>query len=288
MIVNLLRERPGLRSTAYLASMVAVLLSSRRLHPRSAVPDSGTRLLLIHLTASGPVAVLTGLFIALRPEDRARWQGGSPSTGLIQFAAGAGLSTTALLALLAAAETQGWVVLHPVPETPGTRAALLRTLVVQLAHLSVAANEEVIFRGYGLQTLTQAIGRPGAVAVLSALFALAHGPGGLVFVGQGTFGLALTALHLWSRSLWLPIGYHFAWNYLQMAVVGHPDRGPTLRPLALVGPKQWVGDFGTEKTGLLEAAINTTVVLAVGAVMWWQRRQVCPHGEHHPTINRYS
>lgn len=275
MIVNLLRERPGLRSAAYLASMVAVLLSSRRLHPRSVVPDSsGTRLLRIHLTAAGPVAILTGLFIALRPQDRARWYGGSPATGLVQFAAGAGLSTTALLTLLAVAETQGWVVLHPMPETPGARAALLHTLVVQLAHLCVAANEEIIFRGYGLQTLTEAIGRPGAVVVLSALFALAHGPGWLVFVGQGTFGLALSALRLWSGSLWLPIGYHVAWNYLQMAVVGHPDRGPTLRPLELVGPKQWVGDFGTEKTGLLEAVINITVVLAVGAVMWWQRRRV--------------
>lgn len=273
--MNLLRERPGMRGTAYLASMVAVLLGSARLYPKPTGMDwDVTRVLTLHTTASGPVALITMLFIALRPEDRASWHRGSLPAGAAQFAVGASLGTTALLALLALAKTQGWVVLHPVPDTSAAQTALRQTLVVHLAHLAVAANEEVVFRGYGLDTLTEALGRPGATVLLSSLFALTHGPGWLVFFGQGTFGLALTALRLWSGSLWLPIGYHFAWNYLQTAVVGHPDRGPTLRPLELAGPPHWVGDFGTAKTGLLEAVINITVVLGVGAVVWWHRRQV--------------
>jgi uncharacterized protein len=86
------------------------------------------------------------------------------------------------------------------------------------AFLSVAIGaplaEEVIFRGQLFATLAQsAIGRPGAVAVTSALWALLHATEpwltvGLIFV----MGLVLGYLLLRFGSLWVTIACHGAWN----------------------------------------------------------------------------
>jgi len=73
--------------------------------------------------------------------------------------------------------------------------------------------EELIFRGYLLQTLIRAIGASRALLATSALFGFWHTHygwiGGLEY---GIFGLAMGAAYLRTRSLWWPIGLHFGWN----------------------------------------------------------------------------
>jgi CAAX protease family protein len=91
------------------------------------------------------------------------------------------------------------------------------------------AAEELTFRGYPFQRLVDSIGPVGATAVFSALFGVAHlgnqshtlvSTANTMFVGV-TFAIA----YLRTRSLWLPIGLHFSWNFFQGYVLGFPVSG---------------------------------------------------------------
>jgi membrane protease YdiL (CAAX protease family) len=72
---------------------------------------------------------------------------------------------------------------------------------------------------------------------------------------------ALTLLRLRSGGLWLPIGYHWAWNVVQTAVLGAPDAAPSVRPLHVHGPRRWMGWPGHPEPGLLSTLIHLAVVL---------------------------
>ncbi len=134
-------------------------------------------------------------------------------------------------------------------------------------HLAVAGAEELVFRGYGFHTLQQAVGTPLASGMLTSLFTLAHGTATQSLLGQGALGLALVGLRLTGGSLWLPFGYHFAWNYAQTAVLGPPE-WPSLQGLNVQGPYQWMGRPGHPEPGGLTIVVNL-LIAAGAAVMWW-------------------
>ncbi len=76
-------------------------------------------------------------------------------------------------------------------------------------------------------------------------------------------------LRLHSDALWLPVGYHWAWNVLQTAIFGAPDSAPSIRPLHLHGPERWMGRPGAPEPGLL----STLVHLVMALLLWlWMRR----------------
>jgi CAAX protease family protein len=76
-------------------------------------------------------------------------------------------------------------------------------------------------------------------------------------------------LRLHSDALWLPIGYHWAWNVVQTAVFGAPDASPCLRPLHVQGPYRWTGRPGHPEPGLL----STLIHLAVALLVWLGMRR---------------
>jgi membrane protease YdiL (CAAX protease family) len=129
--------------------------------------------------------------------------------------------------------------------------------------LAAAWNEELVFRGYGLDTASAAIGRPSAVAAMTTLFAWGHGrtTHPQVLLGTAAAGLALVALRYRSDGLWMPVGYHFAWNYAQTAIFGPVDHAPSLRPVEFIGPELWTGRSGTPELGLLATIVNVLVAL---------------------------
>ncbi len=139
-----------------------------------------------------------------------------------------------------------------------------------LRHVAVCVNEELVFRGYGLDTATLAAGRPLAVAGLTLLFAAGHGFEWQVLIGQSAMALALTALRLRYNSLWVPMGYHFGWNMVQTAVFGPPDALPSLRLMEVHGPDLWMGKPGYPVPGLLMTIANLTMALLVWIA--WRRR----------------
>ncbi len=134
--------------------------------------------------------------------------------------------------------------------------------------LPAAASEELIFRGYPFQRLVEAWGKVWAVLALAALFGGLHlkNPSAtpLSTLNTGLMGILLALTYLKTRGLWLPIGLHFAWNYVLAFIYSLPVSGIRLRAglwrMEVTGAEWLTGsNYGPE------GSILTTVV-AVAAI----------------------
>jgi membrane protease YdiL (CAAX protease family) len=98
-----------------------------------------------------------------------------------------------------------------------------------LAFLFVALFEEYAFRGYALFTLSTGIGFWPAALIASAAFGyIHHGNPGESRVGMfsaGAVGLLFCLLLRRTGDLWMPIGFHAAWDWGQTYFYGVPDSG---------------------------------------------------------------
>lgn len=98
---------------------------------------------------------------------------------------------------------------------------------------TAVAGEEMLTRGYLLQTLLTRCSSAVAVVLNSVIFAMMHFPAqsGIEMVGTFVFGAVLSLSYLKTKSLWFSIGFHTAWNFwgMQIAVsaisrgVVHPE-----------------------------------------------------------------
>jgi membrane protease YdiL (CAAX protease family) len=127
-----------------------------------------------------------------------------------------------------------------------------------------AAKEEIIFRGYAFQRLVEVITPVGAIAVTSAFFGFAHlaNPhrSWISTVNTILAGIPLCVAYLRTRSLWMPIGVHFVWNFLQSFFLGLPVSGLVISGSLLTARVQgptWLtgGDYGPEGGLLATGAI---------------------------------
>jgi membrane protease YdiL (CAAX protease family) len=94
--------------------------------------------------------------------------------------------------------------------------------------LLVSVFEELLIRCVVFRIAEQAWGSRRALALSTLLFVAAHLPGGISLMGvlvTATASVAFTAAYQLSRRLWLPMGMHFAWNYLFTAVFSVPVSG---------------------------------------------------------------
>jgi hypothetical protein len=140
-----------------------------------------------------------------------------------------------------------------------------------------AANEDVLFRGYPFQRLVEAWGQVVPVLGLSVLFGLAHltNPAHtwIATVNTAIVGIFLALLYLKTRGLWLPIGFHFSWNFLMGFGCALPVSGLVLRQqpwsVAIGGPV-WLtgGNYGPE------GSVLTTGVFAVATLWLWRTRRL--------------
>ena len=151
--------------------------------------------------------------------------------------------------------------------------ALRHELLVLVLLLAGAMAEEVAFRGYPFQRLVEAAGPWVAVAVMSAVFAAIHlgnpNAGGLMswgFVNTILVGALFAYAYLRTRTLWLPFGMHFGWNFFLGVVFGLPVSG--IRDFSILvrssahGPKLLTGgSYG------LEASLTGAVVIGLGFLL---------------------
>ena len=95
--------------------------------------------------------------------------------------------------------------------------------------MAAAADEELIFRGYPFQRLVEVAGPVLAVVAVSALFGVAHlrNPfqNWISTLNTALVGVLLAICYLRTRALWLPLGIHFAWNFVQGYILGLPVSG---------------------------------------------------------------
>jgi len=145
--------------------------------------------------------------------------------------------------------------------------------------LIAALAEESLFRGYPLQTLSRAGLVWLAVLLTSVPFAIIHlqNPSATAFssINTGLAGVWLAAAYLRTRSLWFPLGVHWAWNWAQGSILGLPVSGITdlaAHPVFRAydhGPA-WLtgGSYG------LEGGVACTVALMLSTLFIWRTRSV--------------
>ena len=164
----------------------------------------------------------------------------------------------------------------------GLAATAVGLLLTLLAFVAVGFYEELLFRGYYLQNLKDGTNVAVAVLVTSAVFGLAH-LGNFHASLNSTLGIFTAGLFLayaWirTRALWLPIGIHIGWNFLQGPVFGFEVSGyttPSLVQHSVSGPVLITGgDFGPE-AGLV---ILPTMAIGIGLIWLYTRHPGPPAG----------
>lgn len=162
---------------------------------------------------------------------------------------------------------------------PAGAGSITRTLTISFAvFVFAAAAEEILFRGYPLQTLTRANLAWLGVLLTSVPFAAVHlnnphAVPGFTFVNTALAGIWLAVAYLRSRSLWLPLGLHWSWNWVQASLLGLPVSGieriapaPLLKALN-VGP-DWLtgGAYG------IEGGAACTAALIISTLVIWRAK----------------
>lgn len=138
-----------------------------------------------------------------------------------------------------------------------------------LIFIVVAVSEEVIFRGYLLNKLSERLSVQWAVIISSLMFSLLHiGNSHFGIIGFTNIflsGMLLAMVALKDQNLWVSIGLHFTWNLTQailgFAVSGHKDVGLLkLNHLTSLGYLSG-GAFGVEGSLLLTPIIVVAILL---------------------------
>lgn len=134
--------------------------------------------------------------------------------------------------------------------------------------------EELLFRGYLMSLLARYFNLWTALWISSLAFSLVHatndGFSTLGFITITVAGFLFGLLFLKTGQLWLPTGFHAAWNFMQGVVFGFPTSGVrtySITNTSTSGP-DWLsgGAFGFEGSIL--------AILLVVASIWWYRESL--------------
>lgn len=141
----------------------------------------------------------------------------------------------------------------------------------------VALSEELIFRGMALREWALRMGWPLATVFGGLYFGLAHMIGTLpriatlegawIIISALIASILFTAMYIRSRSLWLPIGFHFGWNLCLELFLGATISGQGVEfglfRTELSGPALLTGgEFG------IESSVITYILYIVIAILF--------------------
>jgi len=141
--------------------------------------------------------------------------------------------------------------------------------------LFVGWNEELLSRGYHLQTIASGTNLFWGVIISSAVFGALHlgNPSATWVSTAGIFfaGIYLAYGYIRTKQLWLPIGLHIGWNFFEGVVFGFPVSGLDIYALTRIevtGPELWTGGpFGPE-AGLI---VLPSLIVGVGLIYWFTK-----------------
>lgn len=209
-----------------------------------------------------------------------RWKN-ELATGLI--------AGTVMLLAVAGAESLLGVARFTLAPGPAGRTVLAGIWLFLMLSVA-AADEELIFRGYPFQRLVDLAGPVIAVVVVSALFGAAHlrNPfqNWISTLNTALVGVLLAICYLRTRALWLPLGIHFAWNFVQGYLLGLPVSGvafPRSIFQAKISGPLWLsgGAYGPE------GSILCLGVIAAGTVYFFVSKRInATSAMHHLGLGR--
>jgi uncharacterized protein len=241
--------------------LAPLVLSVKRAQP-SAAESIWTSILL----SWGAAVALLAVTIVIERVTAGRSPvevGFDPRYALRDLTAGAGLGALLFSAVVVELAAGGYYRITAVHVTPQLAAAALLLI-------AGAVTEELLFRGVIFRLIEEWAGTWIALAVSAIIFGAVHAANpGATWVSSAAIaleaGVLLAAAFVVTRNLWLPIGLHFAWNFLEGPIYGTQVSGQTFVTSAFAaqvhGPALLTGgSFGPE-AGL--PAMVTCLVAAV-------------------------
>jgi hypothetical protein len=240
--------------------IVTVGVLFQKSHPPMAEVEFAVLFALLNLALCFIADKLVLRHLGERPRDDLRFRGAGEQLGL-------GL----LIGLLLFAAVVGVAAMAGAYRIISCCSTVQLLIVLFGAGITAAVTEEFFFRGILFRWIEEFAGSWAALLVTALLFGLAHraNPNATWFSSFAIAveaGILLGGAYMLTRSLWLPIGLHAAWNFAEgyifdVPVSGLPEQG--LVTAKLSGPVLLSGgDFG------LEASV-IAVVIAGSAGAWF-------------------
>jgi membrane protease YdiL (CAAX protease family) len=170
--------------------------------------------------------------------------------------------------------------LHYVPSSATAGGIARRIVWIFVLFLFGALHEELLFRGYPFQRLIEVVGAPVAVVLLAAGFGAIHtgNPHTSILgaINTALVGILFAVAYLRTARLWLPIGLHWSWNFLEGAS-GLPVSGITIDQLPWAAEVSGRTLFHGGAYGP-EASLPATLVIVAVTVVLLSRRPAKPLG----------
>lgn len=149
---------------------------------------------------------------------------------------------------------------------PNITTSLLTGLIL---FTFVGFNEELFARGYCMSVLKQTNNKWVMIIVSSIIFSLLHGlnpnVSAIGLINIFLVGALFAYMFIKSENIWMPIGYHFAWNYFQGNIFGFNVSGLGMKGLYktknVTDSLLNGGDFGPE------GGIIATIVIILGFIV---------------------
>ena len=159
-----------------------------------------------------------------------------------------------------------------------------RVLSAVIFALGTAIWEEVTFRGLLFRVTEQTFGTWIGVLASAVVFGAIHGlnPNASLAASIAIIlesGVLLAAAYFATRTLWLPIGLHFGWNFAEDFIFGVRTSGHAARPAivegTLTGSPLWTGgDYGLESS--IWAIAMASIMSAILIVVAVRRGEIVP------------
>lgn len=159
--------------------------------------------------------------------------------------------------------------------------------------LLVAISEEIASRGILYRLLSDRWNPSIALIVSSLLFGFMHlfNTGGTAWSSLSialTAGWLLGISYAYHRTIWVPIGMHWAWNYLESCVFGFPVSGNPITFIPIVTPIVSGPDILTGGAFGLEASIITVIIAIIIAAaytaLYFKKMKVNSKSENEITL----
>lgn len=177
----------------------------------------------------------------------------------IDVLAGIGITFIMMGVIYIAEVAAGWLTFESFAwQTESATQVLTGVLSFFVVFILVGYNEELLSRGYHLQTLTSGTNLLWGVLISSSIFGIAHlgNPNATWVSVAGIFfaGMFLAYGYIRTGQLWLSIGLHIGWNFFEGVVFGFPVSGLDIYRLVhhtIEGPEIWTGGAFGPEAGLI-------------------------------------
>lgn len=218
------------------------------------------------LSISGRVLDLLGITLSIYVARRWLDRRSFASLGLkidhqtlLDILAGTGITFIQMGFIYIVMQRLGWLTFEGFAwEFDPINIVITGALTMFVIFVLVGWTEELLSRGYHLQTIASGTNLFWGVVISSAVFGLIHlgNPNATWVSAAGIFfsGLFLAYGYIRTKQLWLPIGLHIGWNFFEGVVFGFPVSGLDIYALARIsvhGPKIWTGGAFGPEAGLI-------------------------------------